>query len=168
MLGRASSQTGVSGPRDGLMQLARTDTERAAKAERLGVRILDVRLVRVGPSPAGAQEVDRRMRSERQQEAVQIRADGEQQKRSIMAQADKEAAILRGTANGQAEQIRGDAEAKRSAIFADAYGRDPEFAQFLRTMQAYRESLGQGDTTLVLSPQSAFLKGVEAGPAGGK
>ena len=164
VLGTASVQDIVGAGRDGLMQRARTVIAGAAKSSGLGIKVLDVQLLRIMPSPAGLQAIYRRMAAARQQEGADARAAGDEHKREITAEADKAAAAIRGAANGQAEQIRGAGEAKRAAIFTDAYGRDPDFAGFLREMQAYRETLGQGDTTIVMTPASAFLRGLDAGP----
>jgi len=96
-----------------------------------------------------------RMQTARKQEAAELRAIGEQKRREIVA-----------TAYEEAEKIRGDADAQRARLFAESFGRDPGFASFDRSMSAYEKSLGQGDTTLVLSPDSAFFKYFEKGPAG--
>ena len=104
------------------------------------------------------------MQSQRQQEAAQLRAVGEQQKRTIMATADKEVAITLATAHEEAETDRGQGDAKRAVLFAQSFGRDPSFAAFYRSMQAYEAALGQGDTTMVLSPDSAFFKYFRQGP----
>ena len=118
--------------------------------------------------PAAIQaSVYRRMQTQRQQEAAKKRAEGEQQKREIIASADKEVAITLATAREQGETTKGQGDALRTRIFAQAYGKDPSFAAFYRSMQAYDASLGQGDTTLVLSPDSAFFKYFEQGPNGG-
>ena len=104
------------------------------------------------------------MKTARQQEAAQIRAVGEQNRREIMATADKEVAITLATANEEAAKTRGEGDAKRSTLFAQSFGRDPAFASFYRSLQAYETSLGQGDTTMVLSPDSAFFKYFQKGP----
>jgi membrane protease subunit HflC len=104
------------------------------------------------------------MQTSRQQQAAQIRAVGEQQKREIMASADKEVAITLATAREQAGATRGQGDAQRTRIFAQSYGKDPGFAAFYRSMQAYDQALAQGDTTLVLSPDSDFFKYFQRGP----
>ena len=104
------------------------------------------------------------MQTSRQQEAARIRAQGEQEKREIIASADKEVAITLATAREQAETTRGAGDAVRTRLFAQSFGKDPAFASFYRSMQAYEASLGQGDTTMVLSPDSAFFKYFERGP----
>ncbi len=103
---------------------------------------------------------------QRQQIAAQFRAVGEQQKREIMAAADKEVAITLATAQQQGETTRGEGDALRTRIFAQSFGKDPGFAAFYRSMQAYEASLGQGDTTMVLSPDSAFFRYFDKGPSG--
>ena len=82
-----------------------------------------------------------------------------------MADADKQVAITLAAANEQAAKTRGEGEAKRAVLFAQSFGRDPAFASFYRSLQAYETSLGQGDTTMVLSPDSAFFKYFQKGPA---
>ena len=115
---------------------------------------------------ANAEAVYQRMKTERQQMAAQIRAVGEQKKREIMAEADKEATVTIATADGDAARIHGEGDAQRSLLFAKSFGRDPSFAAFYRTMQAYDAALGQGDTTFVLAPDNAFLKYLRSGPGG--
>jgi membrane protease subunit HflC len=104
------------------------------------------------------------MKTARQQEAAQIRGVGEQKRREIMAEADKDVAITLAAANEESAKTRGEGDAKRSTLFAQSFGRDASFASFYRSLQAYEASLGQGDTTMVLSPDSAFFKYFEKGP----
>jgi membrane protease subunit HflC len=81
-----------------------------------------------------------------------------------MADADLQVAITLATAHEQAETLRGEGDAKRAILFAKGFGRDPQFAAFYRAMQAYEAALGQGDTTMVLSPDSDFFKYFKQGP----
>src|SRR6185437_14680423 len=112
--------------------------------------------------------VYRRMQTQRQQIAAQNRALGEQQKREISAAAEKEVAITLADAQQIGETTRGEGDALRTRIFAQAYGKDPAFAKFYRRLQAYEAGLGQGDTTMILSPDSSqFLDVFEKGPGGG-
>jgi membrane protease subunit HflC len=85
-----------------------------------------------------------------------------------MALADKEAGVIRATAIGQSEAIWGEGDAGRADIFAKAYGEDPSFAHFYQAMRAYEGALGDKQTTLVLSPSSAFFQAFEKGPDGGR
>ncbi len=167
VLGSATSHDIIAGRRDALMRQTRDDVAKQAQDAKLGIKIIDVRLSRVDLPQSNEQAVFRRMETAREQQAAQIRSLGEQQKREIMADADKEVAITRGTAVGQAEQTRGQGDAKRAALFAQAFGRDPAFAKFYRSLQAYDVALTRGDTTMVLSPQSDFFSTFEKG-AGGK
>jgi membrane protease subunit HflC len=164
VLGSATSSDIISGQRAVLMQKTLVDVSRRAKASRLGIEIIDLRIKRADLPAANQTAVFRRMQTSRQQEAAQIRAVGEQGKREIIAGADKEVAITLATATEEAERTRGEGDAKRAAIFASSFGRDPNFANFYRTMKAYEVALGQGDTTMVLSPNSAFFKYFENGP----
>lgn len=154
-LGRASSEEIVSGGRAALTKRTRDDMIRRAAGSNLGVQIVDVRIKRADLPEANQKAVFERMQTARQQEAAELRAKGEQQRREIMA-----------TATGEAESIRGEGDARRSELYAASFGRDPNFASFYRSMAAYEAALGQGDTTLVLSPDSAFFRYFEKGPTG--
>jgi membrane protease subunit HflC len=164
VLGSASSGDIISGKRSELMVQTRNEVAKQALASRLGVQIIDVRIKRADLPPANEAAVFQRMKTQRQQEAAQLRAVGEQQRREIMAEADKQVAVTLATANEQAAKARGEGEAKRAILFAQSFGRDPSFATFYRSMQAYDTALAQGDTTMVLSPDSAFFKYFEKGP----
>jgi membrane protease subunit HflC len=166
VLGSATSSDIISGRRDELTRQARADVAKRATESRLGIQVIDVRIKRADLPAANQAAVFRRMQTSRQQQAAQIRAVGEQQKREIMAGADKEVAITLATAREQAGSTRGQGDAQRTRIFAQAYGRDPTFAAFYRSMQAYDQALAQGDTTLVLSPDSDFFKYFQRGPGG--
>ena len=150
------------------MRQSRLDMARRAKESRLGIEVIDFRIKRADLPAANQASVYRRMQTQRQQIAAQYRAQGEQQKREIMATADKEVAITLADAQQIGETTRGEGDALRTRIFAQAYGKDPSFAAFYRSMQAYETGLGQGDSTLVLSPDSAFFKYFEQGPGGAK
>jgi len=166
VLGSASSTDIISGRRAQLMQQAKADVARRAQASRLGIQVIDVRIKRADLPAQNREFVFRRMSTSRQQVAAQLRAQGEQQKREIIAQADKEVAITLATAREQSGQITGEGDAQRTRIFANSFGRDASFAAFFRSMQAYEASLADGDTTLVLSPDSAFFRYFERGPTG--
>ena len=165
VLGSATSNDIISGKRGQLMLQAQRDVAARAASSRLGVQIIDVRIKRADLPAANQAAVYRRMKTSREQEAAQIRAIGEQQKREIIAGADKEVAITLATASEEGEKTRGEGDAQRTRIFAQSFGKDPGFAAFYRSMQAYEQSLGQGDTTMVLSPDSAFFKYFERGPS---
>jgi membrane protease subunit HflC len=108
------------------------------------------------------------MQAAKTAEAAAIRAMGEQQKQQAMAEADREAGVIRATAIGQSEAIWGQGDAGRADIFAKAYGKDPSFAHFYQAMRAYEGALGDKQTTLVLSPSSAFFQEFQNGPGAGR
>lgn len=166
VLGTASATDVISGRRALLMQQSKVDVERRAKASRLGIEVIDVRIKRADLPANNQASVYRRMQTQRQQIAAQTRAQGEQQKREIIAGADKEVAITLATAQQEGETTRGEGDALRTRIFAQSFGKDPGFAAFYRSMQAYEQGIGQGDATLVLSPDSAFFKYFQYGPSG--
>ncbi|HSV03477.1 MAG TPA: protease modulator HflC [Phenylobacterium sp.] len=166
ILGSTTQTEIISTRRAELMQASRIEMQRRAKAARFGVQVIDVRIKRADLPAQIQASVFRRMRTAREQIAAQTRAMGEQQKRQIMATADKTVTITLATATEEAETTRGQGDAQRTRIFAQAYGRDPAFAAFYRSMQAYDASLANGDTTLVIAPDSDFFKYFERGPGG--
>jgi len=166
VLGSATETDIISGRRAELMQQSKLDVAQRAKVSRLGIEVIDLRIKRADFPAANQPFVYRRMQTQRAQIAAQNRAQGEQQKREIIAGADKEVAITLATAQQTGETTRGQGDALRTRIFADSFGKDPAFAAFYRSMQAYEQGIGQGDATLVLSPDSAFFKYFEHGPSG--
>jgi membrane protease subunit HflC len=163
VLGSSTSGDIISGRRAELMQRTKADVARRAQASRFGVEVIDLRIKRVDLPAANQASVYRRMQTARQQMAAQKRAIGEQQKREIIAQADKEVAITLAAAQQEGEATRGQGDAQRARIFAQAYGKDPSFAAFWRSMQAYDAALGQGDTTMVLTPDADFFRYFQKG-----
>jgi len=166
VLGSTTSNDIISGRRGALMLATKADVAARAANSKLGIEVIDVRIKRADLPAQNQAAVYGRMQTSRQQDAARIRAIGEQQKREIIASADKEVAITLATATESAEATRGEGDAQRTRIFAQSYGRDPAFAAFYRSMQAYDAALGQGDTTMVLSPDSAFFRYFERGPTG--
>ena len=167
VLGSAASNDIISGQRAVLMRRTAAVMDRSATNSRLGVDIIDVRIKRADLPPQNQEAVYRRMETARQQEAATIRARGEQQKREIISAADRDVAITVAQAQQYAGQVRGEGDARRAQIFAQSYGRDPSFASFYRSMQAYEHALARGDTTMVISPDSAFFRYYQRGAGGG-
>jgi membrane protease subunit HflC len=130
-----------------------------------GIAVADVRINRT-ELPEGAEEsVYARMNAERQRLAKKNRAEGEERARSMRAEADRAAVVIVANARRDAETARGSGDAEAARIFAEAYGQDPEFYAFLRSLEAYGKTLGKG-TTLVLSPDAEFFRFIQsAGPA---
>ena len=157
-LGSATQADIISDHRAQLMLQTRLDVERRAKASRLGIEVIDLRIRRVDLPAENRASVYKSMQTQRQQIAAQIRAQGEQQKREILAAADKEVTITLANARETGETTRGEGDAMRTRIFAQAFGKDPGFAAFFRSMQAYVGALAAGDTTMILSPNSEFFR----------
>ena len=131
--------------------------ESDAKARDYGIEVADVRIKRADLPEKNELNVFNRMRTERERLAKKFRAEGDEEARKIRSESDKEVQILTAEARKQAEITRGQGDAHAVKIFADAYGRDPEFYQLVRTLEAYRNSITEG-TTLILSPDSEFFR----------
>ena len=127
-------------------------------ATRYGLEIIEVRIRRADYPDATRENVYNRMISEREREAAQFRAEGSEQAQKIRADADKQRTIVIAEAKKQAETLRGEGDGQAIKIYADAFGQDPDFFAFYRSMQAYRTALSAGDTTLVLNPDSDFFR----------
>lgn len=154
-LGRHTLREIVSQKRGELMQdVTRRSDE---KAREYGIEVIDVRVKRVDLPEKNELNVFNRMRTERERLAKKFRAEGDEEARKIRSGSDKDVQILMADARQKAEVIRGTGDAQAVAIFADAYGRDPEFYEFVRTLEAYRKTLGTG-TTAILSPDSDFFR----------
>src|SRR5579862_873908 len=124
----------------------------------LGIQVIDVRIRRADLPLKNSEAVYARMQTERQREAAEFRAQGSQKSQEIKAKADRDVTIIIADENQQSEQIRGEGDGERNSIFASAYGQDPGFFTFYRSMQAYERSLQKGDTNLVLKPDSDFFR----------
>jgi modulator of FtsH protease HflC len=156
VLGAATLTDVVRDRRDELMVKMREQIGRDAKP--YGVEVIDVRIRRADLPPKNSQAVYQRMQTERQREAAEFRAQGSQKSQEIRAKADRDVTVLLAEATSRAEQIRGQGDGERNRIFADAYGRDPDFFSFYRSMQAYDKSMQRGDTRLVLKPDTDFFR----------
>jgi modulator of FtsH protease HflC len=137
--------------------MAEVTKESDAKARDYGIEVVDVRIKRADLPEKNELNVFERMRTERERQAKKFRAEGDEEARKIRSGSDKEVQILTAEARKQAEIIRGQGDAQAVKIFADAYGRDPDFYQLVRTLEAYRKSINDG-TTVVLSPNSEFFR----------
>jgi len=131
--------------RAALMREIRDDVN--AQAQGFGISVVDVRLRRVDLPQANSQAVYQRMQTERQREAADIRA-----------RADRDVVVIKAEADRKAQELRGQGDAESNRIFAEAYGRDPDFFAFYRSMQAYETSLRASDTRLVLAPETDFFR----------
>jgi modulator of FtsH protease HflC len=144
--------------------MARVRTQLDAEARAFGIEVVDVRISRANLPMQNSQAVYQRMQTERQREAAEFRAQGSEKSQEIRARADRDVTVLVADATQQGEQARGDGDADRARIFAQAYGKDPEFYAFYRSMQAYETGLQPSNTRLVLPPDSRFFR-FFAGPS---
>ena len=156
VLGEANLGQIVKDDRAALMGKIRVEVNN--EAQRLGLTAIDVRIRRADLPRQISEQVFARMSSERAREAAEYRAKGEQEKQTIQAKADRDVTVLLGEAQQQADQTRGEGEAIRNKVFADAYGRDPDFFAFYRSMGAYSAAFAGRDTRLVMSPTSDFFR----------
>jgi len=139
-------------------QLMEEVTQRSdEKTREYGIEVVDVRIKRADLPEKNELNVFNRMRTERDRQAKKFRAEGDEEARKLRSEADKQVNILLAEARKQSEITRGEGDALAVKIFADAYGRDLELYRFVRTLEAYRKSLGD-DTTVILSPNSDFFR----------
>ena len=129
----------------------------AAQAPKFGVELVDLRIGRTDLPDATLQSVYNRMRSDRVAQAAQLRAEGEEQKLTIQAEADRKRTVIFAEANRTSQILRGEGEGTKNKILGDAFGQDPEFFNFYRSMEAYEGAFDDG-TTMVLSPNSEFFR----------
>jgi membrane protease subunit HflC len=146
VLGGTTVTTMLSKDREGVMQAIRAKVNDAATP--LGISVADVRISRANFPESISQSIYSQMNSERQREAAEYRAEGFEQAQEIKAKADRE----------RTDIAHGEGDAQATAIYADAFGRDPEFYAFYRSLDAYKKTLGGDDTQYVLSPNSDFLR----------
>lgn len=156
VLGEVPVDDIVSGRRNALMLRIRELL--SASVREVGIEIIDVKIRRADLPAQNSQAVFQRMIAERNQLAQQFRAQGNEEAQKIRAQADREATEIRAAATEESEKLRGAADAERNAVFAAAYGKDPEFFAFYRSLIAYEEALRKGESTILLSPDSEFLR----------
>ena len=134
----------------------------SAKAKDFGVEVIDVRITRSDLPEANSVAIYKRMQTDREREAKEIRAEGDETAQKIRANADKEKTFLIADAKKKAEAIMGEGEAEANKIYAKAYSKDPAFFEFYRTMNAYKKSLNNNNTKIILSPNNEFLKGLNS------
>jgi membrane protease subunit HflC len=126
--------------------------------DELGIDIVDVRILRTDLTQQVSAQTFDRMKAERLAEAALLRARGQEAAASIRAIANRQAIEIVAAANKDSEILRGEGDAERNATFAKAYGQDPEFFEFYRTLQSYRTALANSGTTMVLAPDSEFFR----------
>lgn len=156
VLGRETLASILTGEREGINGSIRDEVNRSVQS--LGIEIIDVRLRRADYPDSTSQNIFNRMKSEREREAKEFRATGEEEAQKIRAGAEKTRTVIVSAAKKQAQEIRGEGDSNAIKIYAESFGRDPEFFAFYRSMEAYRKSIGNSDTSMVLSPSSSFFR----------
>lgn len=163
VLGEVTFIQVVRDEREALMNRIRDQLDK--EADGYGIQVVDVRIRRADLPEQNSQAVYQRMQTERQREAAEFRAQGGQKAQEIRSKADREATVIIAEANSTAEQTRGAGDAERNRLFAEAYGKDPDFFAFYRSMTAYENGLKSSDTRFLLQPNSEFFR-FFANPAG--
>src|SRR5437763_16302528 len=156
VLGEVAFITVVRDEREALMAKIRAQLDHEAGG--YGIEVVDVRIRRADLPEANSQAVYERMKTERQREAAEFRAQGGQKAQEIRSKADREAVVIIADANSTSEQVRGTGDAERNRLFAEAYGKDPDFFAFYRSMSAYEQGLKANDTRFLLPPGSDFFR----------
>ena len=156
VLGQQELQTLLSQDRTKQMALIQDGVNN--EAAKFGIEIVDVRIKRADLPPANSDAIYRRMQTEREREAKEFRAKGAEMAVTITSTADKEVTVILAEAQKQSEIMKGEGDGQRNNIFADAFGQDPEFFAFYRSMQAYGKAFNAGETSMILSPDSEFFK----------
>ncbi|WP_420825834.1 protease modulator HflC [Thiocystis violacea] len=154
--GKRTIQEVVSDDRLALMDILTRDVNE--NAADLGVEVVDIRVKKIDLPPEVSESVYQRMRAERERVARDLRAKGAEAAERIRADADRQRTVTIAEAYKESEEIRGEGDAKSSEIYANAFGQDPDFYAFYRSLSAYRESFGQGGSMLVLEPDSEFFR----------
>ena len=156
VLGKVPLEAVISDRRELLMQ--EVSELVSLRATQFGISIEEVRIKKADLPSENSEAIYRRMQTERQQEAAQIRAVGNEKARFITAESEKQKTVLLAEAQRDSDILRGEGDAKKNKILGKAFNQDPDFFAFYRAMQAYSKALTEGDTTMVLSPKSDFFE----------
>ena len=156
----------ISTERDKIMNTTRQRAD--ADAKQIGVEIIDVRLRRVELPEEVLAQVYQRMESERKRVANELRSTGAAESEKIRADADRQREVILADAYKQAQKIKGDGDAKSAAIYAAAYGQDPEFYAFYRSLETYKSTFRNKSDVLVLDPNSEFFQYLKQSGGGAK
>jgi len=156
VLGEVDSGAILSDDRAALMAKIRDGA--IQQSRNLGLEVIDVRIKRADLPEANLNSTFNRMQAERQREAADQRARGEEAAQRVRAEADRQSLELVSSAQRDADIIRGEADAESNRVYAEAYGRDPEFFNFYRSLSAYEQALKGNNSSMVMSPNSPFFK----------
>ena len=157
----------IASQRDSLMSDVKREVSDAVKgAKPWGIDIVDVRITRADYVASITESVYRRMEAERQRVANELRSTGAAEGEQIRADADRQREVTVANAARDAEKVRGEGDAQANAIYGEAFGKDPQFAEFYRSLDAYKASIGKRGDLLVVDPASSdFFKALRQAPA---
>lgn len=164
--GKRTLQDVVSGQRDKIMDILRNKSD--ADARQIGIQVIDVRLKRVDLPQEVSESVYQRMEAERKRVANELRSLGAAESEKIRADADRQREVTIAEAYRDAQRIKGEGDAQAAAIYAGAYGQQPEFYAFYRSLDAYRQSFRDKNNVMVLDPNSDFFRYFKAPGKTGK
>jgi membrane protease subunit HflC len=156
VLGGETLASILTGKRNDINNNIRDEVEQSVTS--LGIEIIDVRLRRADYPESTSQNIFNRMKSEREREAKEFRATGEEEAQKIRADAEKTRTVIVAEAARTSQENRGRGDSEAIDIYAESFGQDPEFFSFYRSMEAYRKSIGESQTSMVLAPDSDFFK----------
>jgi membrane protease subunit HflC len=161
-LGQVALPSLLSEQRSNIVELIQREV--ADKAKDVGIEVVEVRFHRADLPLETSQAIYDRMTSERQREAKELRAQGFEWAQEIQAKADRERTVILSEAQRQAKITHGTADAEANQILSSAFGKDPQFYKLYRTLQTYRQALANAGPTIVLSPDTEFLRYFKTGP----
>jgi membrane protease subunit HflC len=152
----------LSARRSELMHEIRDNMNQDVKG--FGIVVVDVRISKADLPPENSRAIYQRMQKERQREAAEFRAEGDETAQRIRARAEREVTVIKAEATRESSILRGEGDAEKTRVLGEAYSQDPAFFAFYRSMQAYQDTFADGNTTVVLSPNSEFFKYFGQGP----
>jgi membrane protease subunit HflC len=153
----------LSSKRDELMENVRSEVLKAVKGEKpWGIDVIDVRMTRADYVDAITESVYRRMEAERKRVANELRSTGAAEGEKIRADADRQREVTLANAYREAQKIKGEGDAEAAHIYAEAFGRDPQFAQFYRSLEAYKSTFAKKSDLMVMDPSSDFFKALRS------
>ncbi len=156
----------VSGKRDDVMEALRKSAD--VDSKRFGVEVMDVRIKRVDLPAEVSESVYRRMEAERKRVANELRSTGSAEAEKIRADADKQREVIIAEAYRDAQRTKGEGDGRAGAIYSEAFGKNPEFYAFYRSMEAYKQSFSSKNDVMVLQPNSEFFRYLKSPRGGGK
>lgn len=156
----------LSTQREALMEGVKAEVLEKVKAAKWGIDVLDVRITRVDYTEAITESVYRRMEAERKRVANELRSTGAAEAEKIRADADRQREVTIANAYRDAQKIKGDGDAEAARIYAESFGKDAQFAQFYRSLDAYKASFNKKSDVMVLDPSSDFFKAMRGSGAG--